>query len=85
MNISLNLNQEQLDALEARVDLYNTGSGNPPISQETFLSQVVLQPEIDRYVQTAFDSAVNALGESAKSLPYDQRIALIQSVRTQLA
>lgn len=85
MNLTLSINQEQTDALQARVDLFNAGSGQPPLSPEQFLTQEVVMAEIDRLTKQAFDAAVAHLGDAALSLPYTDRLALIAQVKSQLA
>lgn len=84
MNISIDLDQEQTDALAARVAEYNAGSGEAPLTPEEFLTQVVVQPEIDRFVKTAYAAALAQIGEDAAQLPYANRLALIAQVRSQL-
>ena len=82
--ISLTLNQEQSDALQERVDLYNTNSGLPAITPDEFLETVQLEPYIQTLVDQRYASSLTRLGTAAAALPYEERQALIAQIESQL-
>lgn len=81
MNITLNLNEEETDALTAKVAARNANGGNYTI--ESHLTEVV-QGSINSTVKESYESAVRRLGVGAMNLPYADRKALIAQVESQL-
>lgn len=84
ISITLTLNQEQSDALQERVDLYNSGSGLASIIPSEFLETVQLEPYIKTLVDQRYAASLTRLGTAASALPYDQRQALIAQIESQL-
>jgi hypothetical protein len=86
MNITatLTLNQEQIDALQERVDLYNAGSGQAPLTPTQFLEQVQLVPFIEELATQRYNASLNRLGSAFKVLPYDARLATIAELESKL-
>lgn len=80
LNLELDLNQEQADALQSRVDHFNAGSGKPPLTITQWLTDNHIGDEVTRLVREQYDRAVALISEGAKSLPYDQRTSLIASI-----
>lgn len=87
MKISINtdLNQEQSDALQDRLDLYNAGSGLPAITPSELLKLVELEPYIQSLVDQRYAASLTRLGSAAASLPYAERQALIAEIEAQLS
>lgn len=83
LNIPLNLTEEQQDALADYTVEWNGPSGASTISDR--LIEDAIMPFISAKVETAYQAAVRNLGEAARSLPYEQRKALIAEVKQQLA
>lgn len=77
MQITLTLAQEETDALNERVDLYNTGSGQPPLTAEQFMERVHCQEFIARLVDERYQRSLTRLGTMFKNKPYEERIATI--------
>jgi len=86
MEISLNfaLNQEEMDALQDRVDLYNSGSGLPAITPSKFIETVEVGPYIQGLVMRRYETSLNRLGSAASALPYESRQALIAEIESQI-
>jgi len=84
ISITLTLDQEQSDALQERVDLYNAGSGLPAITTDDFLKTVQLQPYIKTLVDQRYAASLTRLGASAASLSYEDRQDLIAQIEAQL-
>lgn len=80
MNILLELNLEQSDALQELVDGYNAEKTVQVTSQE-YLS-IVLQGIINDKVSQMFEQTASALVNASRLLPYDARIALISQVES---
>lgn len=84
LTTSITLNQEQTDALQDRVDLYNAGSGQPPLTPAQFLEQVQLLPFVNQLAAQRYEASLNRLGGAFKSLPYEARLATIADLETKL-
>lgn len=86
MNISINLtlNQEQSDALQERVNLYNAGSNLPAITPDEFLKIVQLELYIQTLVDQRYAASLTRLGVAASALPYADRQDLIAQIEAQL-
>ena len=78
MQLTLTLDQEQSDALQERVDLYNAGSGQPALTANQFLVQVHNLPFIDGLVATKRQQTALELKAAADALPYEKRAELAQ-------
>ncbi len=85
ITLSLTLDQEQTDALQERVDLYNAGSGNPPLTPTQFLEQVHLVPLIEQLADQRYNASLTRLGSAFKVLPYDARLATISELESKLS
>lgn len=84
ISITLTLDQEQSDALQDRVDLYNAGSGLTAITVSEFLKSVQLESYIKALVDQRYAASLNRIGTAAASLPYAERQALIAQIEAQL-
>ena len=84
ISISFTLNQEQSDALQERVDLYNAGSGLSAITPDEFLETVQLDPYIQTLVDQRYVASLTRLGTAASALSYAERQALIAQIEAQL-
>ena len=76
LNLSLTLNVEQEAALRKRAD-------EAELAPETYLLRS-LNAEIASYVEADFNAASQRLILASKSLPYEQRLAIIAQVETAL-
>jgi len=79
MNITLNLTQEESNALAARVAERNALNPAVPYTPESHLAECVMGL-INGYTKEAYDNAVKRIGDAAAALPYEQRLALIAQV-----
>jgi hypothetical protein len=79
MNFTLNLSDEETDALTAKVQAVNT-SLKVNLTPEQYLLEDILGTAIKQMVAEAYHGAVQRLGVTAASLPYAQRQALIRQV-----
>ena len=84
ISITLTLNQEQSDALQDRVDLYNAGSGLTAVTASEFLKLVQFESYIQTLVDQRYAASVQRIGTTAASLPYAERQALIAQIEAQL-
>jgi len=84
MTVTFELTEEQTDALNERVALFNAGSGEAEITVEQFLADNVIMESVNTYVKTAYDNAVSQLGVLAPNLDYASRKAIITQVKSQL-
>jgi len=82
MTIILDLNSEQETVLAAVVSEHNENSCDK-LSVDQYLTRS-LNAEIESYTKTAFDASVKRLSEAASILPYEQRLAVIAAVESQL-
>ena len=82
MNLSIQLNAEQESAANDLLTYYNK-SQDAPLSLEDYF-QTVLTGIINDKVNKNFEVAAQALVAGAKALPYENRIALIAQVQSQL-
>ena len=76
LNLSLTLNVEQEAALQKRAD-------EAELTPESYLLRS-LNAEIASYVEADFNAASQRLILASKSLPYEQRLAIIAQVETAL-
>ena len=76
LNLSLTLNVEQEAALQKRAD-------EAELTPEAYLLRS-LNAEIASYVEADFNAASQRLILASKSLPYEQRLAIIAQVETAL-
>jgi hypothetical protein len=83
MQLTISLNSEQLASLQSRVDSFNAVS-ETQATPESYVASIVMA-SINGFVEADFNGAVQRLGEAAKAMPFDARIALIQQVESQLA
>jgi len=84
ISITLTLNQEQSDALQDRVDLYNAGSKLPAITPSELLKLIQIEPYIQTMVNERYSASLGRLGAAAASLPYAERQALIAQIESQI-
>lgn len=77
MNISITPDQETLDALAERVSLYNAGSGEPPVSQEQFLTNE-LTGYLAGLVTNKRTQTVEQIKTATDLLTYEKRVELAQ-------
>lgn len=75
INLTLELNAEQAASLQKRADEVTPDALTP----EAYLIRS-LEAEIASYVEADFNAAVERLRAGAKSLPFEQRVALIEQV-----
>ena len=83
LTITLQLNQEQLDALTAYTTEWNGQNGTATI-QDRLIADAI-NPFIKAKVDAAYDNAIKRLGDAAKGLTYEQRLALIQQLQQQIS
>jgi hypothetical protein len=77
MNISITPDQEAIDAIAERVDLFNAGSGELPISQEQFLANELTEYLVG-LVTNKRAQTVEQIKAATDLLPYDIRVELAQ-------
>lgn len=78
INLTLILNNEQAAALSKRAL-----ASDPPLTDQAYLMRS-LNAEIDSYVEADFQSAAQRLIEATKTLPFEERVALIQEVEQKI-
>ena len=78
INLTLTLNNEQAAALSKRAF-----ASDPPLTEQAYLLRS-LNAEIASYVEADFQSAAQRLIEAAKTLPFQERVALIQEVEQKI-
>lgn len=78
INLTLTLNNEQSAALSKRAL-----ASDPPLTDQAYLMRS-LNAEIDSYVEADFQSAAQRLIEAAKTLPFEERVALIAEVEQKI-
>lgn len=85
LNLSLTLNVEQVAALQRRVDEANLQKlpEASDLTPESYLLRS-LNAEIASYVEADFNAASQRLILASKSLPYEQRLAIIAQVENAL-
>lgn len=81
MNIS-QLSTEQSDALTKRTNSYNQSSGEN-LSNQQYADRIILS-QINQWVNEDYRAAVKRLGDAAAALTYEQRMALISQVESQI-
>lgn len=80
--LTVELTQEQEDALTGGVALYNQANRTELTTDEYLIRNATAS--VDMFAQTAYQNALRRIGESAKELPYESRLALIASVESQI-
>ena len=83
MTITIDLNAEETSAMQAIVDARNAASGTA-VTIEQHLTEIV-SAEILTAVRIAYDRSVDRLRDAARELPYETRVALIESVEAHLS
>lgn len=83
LTLKLTLDQEATDSISERVDLYNAGSGQPPLTVEQFMEQVHCGDFINRLVEAKYQDAVSRVAAVFRPLPYEQRTATVASLESQ--
>jgi len=83
MNLTITLDAEQTDALTERVDLYNSGSGQLPLTPEQFMEQVHCGDYINQLVETKYQASVARVAAAFRPLPYEQRTATVAALEAQ--
>jgi hypothetical protein len=78
INLTLTLNDEQAAALSKRAL-----ASDPPLTEQAYLMRS-LNAEIASYVEADFQSAAQRLIEAAKTLPFEERAALIAEVEQKI-
>lgn len=78
INLILNLNAEQSASITKRAL-----ASDPPLTDQAYLLRS-LNAEIDSYVEADFQSAAQRLIEAAKTLPFEERVALIAEVEQKI-
>ena len=76
------LTTEQLAAVQSRTDSYNAANGTS-LSAQDYLTRCCLA-QVDAWVASDFNGAGARLGQAAAGLSYEQRLALIAQVESQL-
>lgn len=79
LTLALNLNVEQEASLTKRA-----AACEPPLTVEAYLLRS-LQAEISSYVEADFNAAAQRLIDTAKTLPFEERQALMAQVENTLA
>lgn len=77
--ITLNLNAEQSASLTKRAQI-----NEPPLTEQDYLLRS-LNAEIASYVEADFNAASSRLVAAAKSLPYEERVNLIETIEQTIA
>lgn len=80
--LTINLDNEQLAAVTDVVNARNERNGTD-ISVEQHFTEII-DSEVIRYVDDAYRSSVQYLGQAASVLPYEDRQALIAQIQAQL-
>lgn len=83
MTITIELSEEQQDALDAYTAEWNGENGKSTV--EDRIKEDAIAPFIAGKVNEAYDKAVKQMGEGARQLPYEIRKALIAQVKAQIA
>jgi len=79
LTITLNLNAEQSASLTKRAQ-----SNEPPLTEQDYLLRS-LNAEIASYVEADFNAASSRLVAAAKSLSYEERVNLIETIEQTIA
>jgi hypothetical protein len=79
LTITLNLNAEQSASLTKRAQI-----NEPPLTEQDYLLRS-LNAEIASYVEADFNAASSRLVAAAKSLPYEERVNLIETIEQTIA
>jgi len=85
MTLNLTFTQEQADALAGVIAGENAAlpAGSTAFTDDSYLTHVLMFA-VDGYVATAYERAVQRIGNAAAALPYEERQALISQLETQL-
>lgn len=84
MTITLDLSEEQQDALDAAVSALNERDGIS-VTQEQYITQFGVNALLDSLTQSAYQVSVARLGAAASGLDYTKRKALIAQIESQLS
>ena len=82
LTITVQLTQEQVDALTAYTARWNNDTGTSTIADR--LRDDAIAPFLKARTEEAYTAAVARLGEAARSLTYAERMALIAQVQQQI-
>lgn len=83
LTITLDIDDEQLDAITTYTAEWNGPNGTS--TKEERIRDDAIRPFIAAKVEAAYSAAVRDLGESARSLTYEQRKAIIAAVKSQMS
>jgi hypothetical protein len=81
MNLTLNLTDEETDALAIKTAAFNA-SLQVSFTPTQYLVEEVIGTAVKQMVTEAYNAAVQRLGVTASSLPYEARKALIAQVES---
>jgi hypothetical protein len=81
MNLTLNLTEEETDALAIKTAAFNA-SLQVSFTPTQYLIEEVIGSAVKQMVIEAYNAAVQRLGVTASSLPYEARKALIAQVES---
>jgi hypothetical protein len=81
MNLTLNLSEEETDALAIKTAAFNA-SLQVSFTPTQYLTEEVIGTAVKQMVSEAYSAAVQRLGVTASSLPYEARKALIAQVES---
>jgi hypothetical protein len=81
MNLTLNLTDEETDALTLKTAAFNA-SLQVSFTPTQYLVEEVIGNAVKQMVTEAYNAAVQRLGVTASSLPYEARKALIAQVES---
>jgi hypothetical protein len=81
MNIA-SLDAEQLASLQARTNSHNAAVSGSLTPQE-YLDRVTVA-QVNAWVEADYQAALNRIGTAARDMPFENRVALIQQIESQL-
>lgn len=81
MNLTLNLSDEETDALAIKTAAFNAAL-QVSFTPTQYLVDEVIGTAVKQMVSEAYSAAVQRLGVTASSLPYEARKALIAQVES---
>jgi hypothetical protein len=81
MNLTLNLTEEETDALTLKTAAFNA-SLQVSFTPTQYLVEEVIGTAVKQMVTEAYNAAVQRLGVTASSLPYEARKALIAQIES---
>ena len=82
MTLTLELDKEQQDALTAYTAEWNGPNGTATIEDRIIADAIM--PFVKGKVDAAYALSVSRIGDAAKNLSYDARLALIAQVETSI-